>query len=145
MRQSHIDQGRQQSRAWFGQTDREGYRRTIRRSGLYVERGRSEGFTFLERIQSGKEMSVGIVAMLTRLVWRFDPHHYRVRESGPGLIKSLDLAQHAADVGVIVARFEDSIAFPGIAPFEDLNRDAPNAPLIHLRRRWAIQINRIAA
>jgi four helix bundle protein len=38
----------------------------------------------LERIQSGKEMLVRIVAMLSKLVERFDPEQYRVREGAPG-------------------------------------------------------------
>jgi hypothetical protein len=33
-----------------------------------------------ERIQPGKEMLVRVVAMLTRLVERFDPEEFRVRE-----------------------------------------------------------------
>ena len=41
----------------------------------------AKGFAFLERIQSGKEMLVRIVAMLTKLVERFDPDQYRVREN----------------------------------------------------------------
>jgi hypothetical protein len=41
----------------------------------------AKGFAFLERIQPGKEMLVRIVAMLTKLVERFDPYQYRVRES----------------------------------------------------------------
>src|SRR5262245_12188286 len=65
-------------------------------------------------------------------------------ETGEPLIELFNLAQHAADVSVIVARFEDSIAFPGITPFKDLNRDAPNAPLLHLHRRRTVQIDRIA-
>ena len=36
----------------------------------------AKGFVFLERIQSGKEMLVRIVAMLTKLVVRFDPNQY---------------------------------------------------------------------
>ena len=43
----------------------------------------NKGFAFSERIQSGKEMLVRIVAMLTKLVERFDPYQYRVRESAP--------------------------------------------------------------
>jgi len=34
----------------------------------------------LERIGPGKEMLVRIVAMLTKLIQRFDPEQYRVRE-----------------------------------------------------------------
>jgi hypothetical protein len=34
-----------------------------------------------ERIRFGKEMLVRIVAMLTKLVERFDPYQYRVREA----------------------------------------------------------------
>jgi hypothetical protein len=45
----------------------------------------AKGFVFLERIQSGKEMLVRIVAMLSKLVVRFNPEQYRVRESAPGL------------------------------------------------------------
>ena len=33
-----------------------------------------------ERIQSGKELLVRVVAMLTRLVERFDPDEFRIRE-----------------------------------------------------------------
>ena len=39
----------------------------------------------MERIQSGKEILVRIVAMLSKLVERFDPDQYRVRESASGL------------------------------------------------------------
>jgi four helix bundle protein len=45
----------------------------------------AKGFVFLEQIQSGKEMLARIVAMLTKLVVRFDPEQYRVRESASGL------------------------------------------------------------
>jgi four helix bundle protein len=45
----------------------------------------AKGFVFLERIQSGKEMLVRIVAMLSKLVVRFDPEQYRVRQSASGL------------------------------------------------------------
>jgi hypothetical protein len=38
----------------------------------------AKGFAPSERTQSGKEM-----AMLTKLVERFDPYQYRVRESAP--------------------------------------------------------------
>jgi hypothetical protein len=48
------------------------------------------GFVFLQRIQSGKEMLVRIVAMLTRLLVRFDPDQYRVRESASGLAAPLE-------------------------------------------------------
>jgi hypothetical protein len=37
----------------------------------------------LERIEPGKEMLIRIVAMLTKLVERFDPYQYRVRENAP--------------------------------------------------------------
>ena len=43
----------------------------------------AKGFTFSERIQPGKEMLIRIVAMLTKLVERFDPYQYRVRENSP--------------------------------------------------------------
>ena len=45
----------------------------------------AKGFAFSERIQSGKEMLVRIVAMLTKLVERFDPYQYRVRDIAPSL------------------------------------------------------------
>ena len=45
----------------------------------------AKGFVSLERIQSGKEILVRIVAMLSKLVERFDPDQYRVRESASGL------------------------------------------------------------
>ena len=45
----------------------------------------AKGFVFLERIQSGKEMLVRIVALLSKLVVRFDPEQYRVRDSASGL------------------------------------------------------------
>jgi hypothetical protein len=37
-----------------------------------------EGFASLDRIQASKEMLVPIVAMLTKLLMRFDPQQYRV-------------------------------------------------------------------
>ena len=45
----------------------------------------AKGFTSLDRIQAGKEMLVRIVAMLTKLLMRFDPEPYRVHESAAGL------------------------------------------------------------
>jgi hypothetical protein len=39
----------------------------------------------LDRIQAGKEMLVRIVAMLTKLLMRFDPQQYRVHQSAAGL------------------------------------------------------------
>jgi hypothetical protein len=39
----------------------------------------------LARIQSGKEMLIRFVAMLSKLVVRFDPEQYRMRESASGL------------------------------------------------------------
>jgi hypothetical protein len=44
-----------------------------------------KGFAFLERIQFCKEMLVRIVAMLTKLIARFDSDQYRVREGASGL------------------------------------------------------------
>jgi four helix bundle protein len=40
----------------------------------------AKGFTALERIQPGKGMLLRIVAMLCKLVERFDPEQYSVRE-----------------------------------------------------------------
>jgi four helix bundle protein len=45
----------------------------------------AKGFVCSERIQPGKEMLVRIVAMLTKLVARFDPDQYRVREGVSGV------------------------------------------------------------
>ena len=47
-------------------------------------------FAVLERIQTGKEMLVRIVAMLTKLVERFDPDQYRVRENASGVAQSFE-------------------------------------------------------
>jgi hypothetical protein len=46
--------------------------------------------TVLERIQTGKEMFVRILAMLTKLVERFDPDQYRVRENASGVAQSFE-------------------------------------------------------
>ena len=43
------------------------------------------GFATLDRIQAGKERLVRIVAMLTKLLMRFDPEQYRVHETAAGL------------------------------------------------------------
>jgi hypothetical protein len=40
-----------------------------------------EGFVVLQRIEPGKAMLVRVVAMLTKLLERFDPEQFRVRES----------------------------------------------------------------
>jgi four helix bundle protein len=40
----------------------------------------AKGLAALERIGPGKEMLVRIVAMLTKLIQRFDPEQYRARE-----------------------------------------------------------------
>jgi hypothetical protein len=45
----------------------------------------AKGFASLDRIQAGKEMLVCIVAMLTKLLMRFDPDQYRVHECTAGL------------------------------------------------------------
>ena len=45
------------------------------------------GLASLDRIQAGKERLVRIVAMLTKLLMRFDPEQYRVHESPAGLAK----------------------------------------------------------
>jgi len=50
----------------------------------------AKGFTALERIQPGKEMLVRIVAMLCKLVERFDPEQYRVRENASGVIQQFE-------------------------------------------------------
>jgi hypothetical protein len=44
----------------------------------------AKGVVSLERIESGKEILVRIVAMLTKLVERFDPDQYRVGEGASG-------------------------------------------------------------
>jgi len=40
-------------------------------------RALAKGFGFLNRIKAGKERLVRIVAMLTKLLMRFDPEQYR--------------------------------------------------------------------
>ena len=50
----------------------------------------AKGFASLEGIQPGKEMLVRIVAMLTKLVERFDPYQYRVRDSAAGVTELED-------------------------------------------------------
>jgi hypothetical protein len=45
----------------------------------------AKAFASLDRMQAGKERLVRIVAMLTKLLMRFDPGQYRVRESAAGL------------------------------------------------------------
>jgi four helix bundle protein len=50
----------------------------------------AKGFVCSEQIQPGKEMLVRIVAMLTKLVMRFDPEQYRVREGALGLTAAFE-------------------------------------------------------
>jgi hypothetical protein len=50
----------------------------------------AKGFAFSERIQSGKEMLRCILAMLTKLVERFDSLQYRVRESVPAVAEPFE-------------------------------------------------------
>jgi hypothetical protein len=45
----------------------------------------AKGFASLDRMQAGKERLVRIVAMLTKLLMRFDPEQYRVHESAASL------------------------------------------------------------
>jgi hypothetical protein len=40
-----------------------------------------KGFVVLQRIEPGKAMLIRTVAMLTKLLERFDPEQFRVRES----------------------------------------------------------------
>jgi hypothetical protein len=41
-------------------------------------------------MQTGKEMLVRIVAMLAKLVERFDPDQYQVRENASGVAQSFE-------------------------------------------------------
>jgi four helix bundle protein len=50
----------------------------------------AKGFASWERIQTGKAMLVRIVAMLTKLVVRFDPNQYGVGESASGLATAFE-------------------------------------------------------
>ena len=50
----------------------------------------AKGFTALERIQPGKGMLIRIVAMLCKLVERFDPEQYRVRENASGVAQQFE-------------------------------------------------------
>jgi four helix bundle protein len=64
----------------------------------------AKGFALLERIQPGKEMLVRIVAMLTKLVERFDPYQYRVRDGAQALTEPLedeDDDEHEAAVATL--------------------------------------------
>jgi hypothetical protein len=45
----------------------------------------AKGFASLGRMQAGKERLVRIVAMLSKLLMRFDPEQYRVNESAASL------------------------------------------------------------
>jgi hypothetical protein len=45
----------------------------------------AKGFASLDPIQAGKEMLLRLVAMLTKLLMRFDPEQYRVHESAADL------------------------------------------------------------
>jgi hypothetical protein len=53
--------------------------------------------------------------------------------------------QHTSDVRVIATWCQDMVAFPGIAPFQDLDRNTPNTPIIHFRPRWAIEVDGVPA
>ena len=48
----------------------------------------AKGFASLDRIQAGKEMLVRIVAMLTKVLMRFDPEPYRAHERAAGLARA---------------------------------------------------------
>ena len=50
----------------------------------------AKGLASPERIQPGKEMLVHIVAMPTKLVERFDPELYRVRENELGVTRQFE-------------------------------------------------------
>jgi four helix bundle protein len=50
----------------------------------------AKGLATSERAQPGKEMLVRVVAMLTKLVERFDPEQYRVRENESEVIQQLE-------------------------------------------------------
>jgi four helix bundle protein len=50
----------------------------------------AKGFSALERIQPGKGMLIRIVAMLCKLVERFDPEQYRVRENASGVAQQFE-------------------------------------------------------
>jgi four helix bundle protein len=41
----------------------------------------AKGFASSDRVQAGKQMLIRVVAMLTKLLMRFDPEQYRVHES----------------------------------------------------------------
>jgi len=47
--------------------------------------------TLLDAHQTGKEMLVHIMAMLTKLVERFDPDQCRVRENASGVAQSFEV------------------------------------------------------
>jgi hypothetical protein len=61
------------------------------------------------------------------------------------LIKTTDFPQHPADVRIIAPRLEDMVTFPGIPPFQYLDRDVTNTPIIHFRFGWTIEVDRVPA
>ena len=65
----------------------------------------AKAFTALERIQPGREMLVRIVAMLSKLVERFDPEQYRVREGISGVTQEFeDDDEHEDKMRVLAKR-----------------------------------------
>jgi hypothetical protein len=63
----------------------------------------AKGFASLDRIQAGKEMLVRMVAMLTKLLLRFDPEQYRVHESAAGLATPFEYEYDDEDEDDLVA------------------------------------------
>jgi four helix bundle protein len=57
----------------------------------------AKGFTAFERIQPGKQMLIRIVAMLCKLVERFDPEQYRVRENASGVTQQFEGGEDEED------------------------------------------------
>ena len=59
------------------------------------------------------------------------------------LIKPMDFVQHPTNMGVAVARLQNSVARPGITPMNDLDSHTPHAPSVHLGSARAVEIDRV--
>jgi hypothetical protein len=60
-------------------------------------------------------------------------------------IKTADFLQHPADMRVIATGLQDMVTFPGIAPFQNLNSDAANTPIIHFASGRTVKVNGVPA
>ena len=75
----------------------------------------AKGFASLDRIQAGKERLVRIVAMLTKLLMRFDPEQYRVQESAAGLAMPFEHEHDDEHLVAATPRCASVVQFPSRA------------------------------